>query len=76
MTTEPTIFCPKCGEKATVIEWFEFDPGKGLQWNLDEDVDFEFTISRKAQAAAKKAAKKGETSADWGEDEEEEEEEP
>ncbi len=30
MTNEPTIFCPKCGEKATVIEWFEFDPGKGL----------------------------------------------
>jgi hypothetical protein len=49
-----------------------FEPGKGLQWNLDEDVDFEFTISRKAQAAAKKAAKNGETSADWGEEEEEE----
>ncbi len=30
MTEEPTIFCPECGEKATVIEWFEYDPGKGL----------------------------------------------
>ena len=30
MTKEPRIFCPKCGEKATVIEWFEYDPGKGL----------------------------------------------
>ena len=50
-----------------------FEPGKGLQWNLDEDVNFEFTTSRKAQAAAKKAAKNGESSASWGDDEEEEE---
>ncbi len=48
-----------------------FEPGKGLQWDLDKDVDFEFTISRKAQAAAKKAAKAGQTSADWSDSEEE-----
>ena len=30
MTEEPTIFCPECGEKATVIEWFEYDPDKSL----------------------------------------------
>ncbi len=27
---EPKVFCPKCGEKATVIEWFEYEPSKGL----------------------------------------------
>ena len=27
---EPKVFCPKCGEKTTVIEWFEYEPGKGL----------------------------------------------
>lgn len=54
-----------------------FEPGEGLQWNLSQDVDFEFTISRKAQAAAKKAAKEGLTQADWTpEEEEEEEQEP
>ena len=51
-----------------------FEPGKGLQWNLDEDVNFEFTTSRAAQAAAKKAAKEGKTTADWTPKEEEEEE--
>lgn len=56
----------------TTIREANVPPGKGLQWNLDEDVDFEFTISRKAQAAAKKAAKNGETSADWGDEDEEE----
>ena len=30
MIEEPKIFCPECGEKATVIEWFEYDPGKCL----------------------------------------------
>ena len=53
-----------------------FEPGKGLQWDLDEDVNFEFTTSRAAQAAAKKAAKEGKTTADWTPKEEEEEEEP
>ena len=76
----------KDGNPITALEAFNesninalnviFEPGKGLQWNLDEDVDFEFTISRKAQAAAKKAAKKGETSADWSDPEEDEEQEP
>jgi len=28
MMEEPKIFCPECGEKATVIEWFEYDPKK------------------------------------------------
>jgi hypothetical protein len=28
MMEEPKIFCPECGEKATVIEWFEYDPRK------------------------------------------------
>ena len=50
-----------------------FEPGKGLQWNLDEDVNFEFTTSRAAQAAAKKASKEGKTNADWSPKEEEEE---
>ena len=27
---EPKVFCPKCGEKTTVIEGFEYEPGKGL----------------------------------------------
>ena len=27
---EPKVFCPKCGEKTTVVEWFEYEPGKGL----------------------------------------------
>ena len=47
-----------------------FEPGKGLQWDITKDVDFEFTISRKAQAAAKAAAKEGKTSADWSDEEE------
>ena len=42
-----------------------FEPGKGLQWDIKKDVDFEFTISRRAQAAAKAAAKEGKTTADW-----------
>ncbi len=50
-----------------------FELGKGLQWDITKDVDFEFTISRRAQAAAKKAAKAGETSADWTEESEDEE---
>lgn len=27
---EPKIYCPICGRKATVIEWFEYDPDKSL----------------------------------------------
>ena len=46
-----------------------FEPGRGLLWNIREDVNFEFTISRKAQEAAKAAAKAGQTTADWSEGE-------
>ena len=73
----------KDGNPVTALEAFSannikglnviFEPGTGLQWDIRKDVDFEFTISRKAQAAAKAAAKKGETSADWSDPEEEEE---
>ena len=73
----------KDGNPITALEAFSesnikglnviFEPGTGLQWDIRKDVNFEFTISRKAQAAAKAAAKKGETSADWSEEEEEEE---
>jgi len=28
MMEEPKIFCPECGQQATVIEWFEYDPRK------------------------------------------------
>lgn len=47
-----------------------FEPGKGLQWDISKDVNFEFTISRKAQAAAKAAAKEGKTNADWSDEDE------
>jgi hypothetical protein len=30
MMEEPKIFCPECGEQATVIEWFEYDPKKTI----------------------------------------------
>ena len=30
MLKEPKIFCPKCGKRATIIEWYEFDPGRAL----------------------------------------------
>lgn len=46
-----------------------FEKGPGLQFDVD-DLDFEFVISRKAQAAAKRAQKKGETTADWTEPDE------
>ena len=42
-----------------------FEPGQGLQWDLAKDVNFEFTTSRAAQAAAKRASKEGKTQADW-----------
>lgn len=50
-----------------------FENGSGLDYKT-EDLDFEYTITRAAQAAAKKAQKAGETSADWTPKEEEEEE--
>ena len=46
-----------------------FTKGPALEISV-QDVDFEFTTSRKAQAAAKAAARAGETSADWSEPEE------
>ena len=58
----------------------KFSMGKALQ-KLREDAEFEQTTSRAAQAAALKASKAGQTSADWtpkegGEGGEEEEPEP
>ena len=47
-----------------------FETGSGLDFDVD-DLRFEYVITRKAQAAAKKAQKKGETSADWTDPEEE-----
>lgn len=49
-----------------------FTPGKGLRWDITKDVDFEFTVSRKAQEAAKAAAKEGKTQANWTPEEEQE----
>ena len=47
-----------------------FETGSGLDFDVD-DLRFEYVITRKAQAAAKRAQKKGETSADWTDPEEE-----
>ena len=52
-----------------------FENGPGLQFEVSK-LDFEYVTTRKAQAAAKKAQKAGETSADWTPKEEEEEQEP
>ena len=41
-----------------------YELGTGLDFKR-EDFDFEYTTTRKAQAAAKKAQKKGQNSADW-----------
>ncbi len=46
-----------------------FETGSGLDFDVD-DLRFEYVITRKAQAAAKKAQKKGEPSADWTDPEE------
>ena len=48
-----------------------YELGTGLDFKRD-DFDFEYTTSRKAQAAAKRAQKKGQSSASWGDDSEEE----
>lgn len=65
------------GEEITAMEAFtesnisqyniNFEKGPGLIIRMDE-LDFEYTTTRAAQAAAKRAQKKGETSADWSED--------
>ena len=49
-----------------------YELGAGLDFKR-EDFDFEYVTSRQAQAAAKKAQKKGQSSADWSDDEEEDE---
>ena len=46
-----------------------YELGAGLDFKR-EDFDFEYVTSRKAQAAAKKAQKKGQSSADWSDDDE------
>ena len=46
-----------------------YELGPGLDFKRD-DFDFEYTTTRKVQAAAKKAQKKGETSVDWSEEDE------
>ncbi len=65
------------GKPVTAMEMFteanikdvnvNYELGPGLDFKR-EDFDFEFTTTRKAQAAAKKAQKKGEKSADWSEE--------
>ena len=42
-----------------------YELGTGLDFKR-EDFDFEYTTTRKVQAATKRAQKKGETSVDWG----------
>ncbi len=46
-----------------------YELGEGLDFKRD-DFSFEYVTTRKAQAAAKRAQKKGESSADWSEPEE------
>ena len=65
------------GKPVTAMEMFteanikdvnvNYELGPGLDFKR-EDFDFEFTTTRKAQAAAKKAQKKGQKSADWSEE--------
>ena len=47
-----------------------YEVGTGLNFKRDDFV-FEYTTTRKVQAATKKAQKKGETSVDWSEEDEE-----
>ncbi len=47
-----------------------YEIGSGLDFKRD-DFEFEYTTSRKVQAATKRAQKKGQTSADWSDDEQE-----
>ncbi len=46
-----------------------YELGPGLDFKR-EDFDFEYTTTRKVQAATKKAQKRGETSVDWSEEDE------
>ena len=65
------------GNPITAMEAFTADNIKGVNVNYElgegldfkrDDFSFEYVTSRKAQAAAKRAQKKGQTSADWGDD--------
>ena len=65
------------GNPLTAMEMFTEDNIKQVNVNYElgagldfkrEDFDFEYVTSRKAQAAAKKAQKKGQDSASWGDD--------
>ena len=47
-----------------------FVNGSGMEFDVNK-LDFEYVTTRKAQAAAKRAEKKGEKSADWTDPEEE-----
>ena len=64
------------GNPKTAMEMFTETNIKGVNVNYElgsgldfkrEDFNFEYTTTRKAQAAAKKAQKKGQNSADWSE---------
>ena len=68
--TGETIPATERFSEANISEYnINFVKGPALYIRV-QDIDFEFTTSRKAQAAAKKAARAGETSADWSEPEE------
>ena len=65
------------GNPITAMEAFTADNIKGVNVNYElgegldfkrDDFSFEYVTSRKAQAAAKRAQKKGQTSADWSDD--------
>jgi hypothetical protein len=65
------------GNPLTAMEMFTEDNIKQVNVNYElgtgldfkrEDFDFEYVTSRKAQAAAKKAQKKGQDSASWSDD--------
>ena len=70
----------KDGNPKTAMEMFTednikqvnvcFELGEGLNFKR-EDFNFEYTTTRKAQAAAKKAQKKGQESADWSDPDDE-----
>ena len=68
------------GNPITAMEAFTADNIKGVNVNYElgegldfkrDDFSFEYVTSRKAQAAAKRAQKKGQTSADWSDAEQE-----
>ncbi len=83
ITSEGTVATTDAeGNPVTAMEAFtadnikavnvNYELGDGLELNLDK-FTFEYVTTRKAQAAAKRAQKKGESNADWSEPEEENE---